>query len=185
MDDRADVTATRRDFLIAATGAMGAVGAAWMAWPFIDQMDPDASTRAARFEIDLPVLEEGQSAKIKWLGKPLVFRRRTADEIREARAVSLDDLRDLKARNANLPPDAPATDLNRAVEGREDWIVWITACTHGFCITIGQQGDFGGWFCPCCGSHYDTAGRIRNGPGPWNLAIPKFRLLPRNRIRIG
>ena len=177
---------TRRDFLYIATGAFGAVGAAAVAWPFIDQMNPDASARAlASVDVDISSIAEGQSIKVKWRGKPVFIRYRTQEEMDEAKSVPLAELKDPDARNANLPADAPATDENRTVEGREQWIIMVGVCTHFGCIPLGQQGDFGGWFCPCHGSHYDTAGRIRKGPAPENLAIPEFSFLDDNTIRIG
>jgi ubiquinol-cytochrome c reductase iron-sulfur subunit len=177
---------TRRDFLYIATGAFGAVGAAAFAWPLIDQMNPDASALAlASVEVDVSSIEEGQSIKVKWRGKPVFIRYRTKAEMDEAQAVPLDELKDIEARNANLPADAEATDVNRTVEGKEQWIVMVGVCTHFGCIPIGEQGDFGGWFCPCHGSHYDTAGRIRKGPAPQNLAIPEFTFINDTTIRIG
>jgi len=162
------------------------VGAAAFAWPLIDQMNPDASALAlASVEVDVSSIEEGQSIKVKWRGKPVFIRYRTAAEMEEAKAVPLEDLKDPEARNANLPGDAQATDENRTVEGKEQWIIMVGVCTHFGCIPIGEQGDFGGWFCPCHGSHYDTAGRIRKGPAPENLAVPQFTFIDDNTIRIG
>ena len=177
---------TRRDFLLIATGAFGAVGAAAFAWPFIHQMNPDASALAlASSEVDVSSIEPGQSIKVFWRGKPVFVRYRTEKEVAEARTVSLDELKDPAARNANLGDDADASDANRSVEGREDWIIMVGVCTHLGCIPLGEQGDFGGWFCPCHGSHYDTAGRIRKGPAPENLAIPEYAFLDESMLRIG
>lgn len=177
---------TRRDFLYIATGAMGAVGAGALAWPFIDQMNPDASALAlASIEVDVSAVEEGQSITVKWRGKPVFIRYRTATEVEEAKQVSLDELRDPIARNSNLPADAAATDVNRAAEGKEPWLVMVGICTHLGCVPLGQQGDFGGWFCPCHGSHYDTAGRIRKGPAPENLLIPPYAFAGDTTIKIG
>lgn len=178
---------TRRDFLYVATGMAGVVGAAGVAWPFIDQMRPNASTLAlATIEIDVSSLQPGMSLTAKWRGKPIFVRNRTSKEIEEANAVALADLKDPVARNANLDAAAPATDVDRtAGEGKENWIVMIGSCTHLGCVPLGQQGDFGGWFCPCHGSHYDTAGRIRKGPAPENLHIPVFEFISDTRIRIG
>lgn len=177
---------TRRDFLYIATGAMGAVGAGALAWPFIDQMNPDASALSlASIEVDVSAVEEGQSIKVMWRGKPVFIRNRTAKEIEEANAVPLADLPDTNARNANLAADAEASDANRAVEGNEALIVMVGVCTHLGCIPLGQAGDFGGWFCPCHGSHYDTAGRIRKGPAPENLLVPPFEFISEGVIRIG
>jgi ubiquinol-cytochrome c reductase iron-sulfur subunit len=177
---------SRRDFLLIATGAVAAVGAVFTAWPFIAQMNPDASARAlASIDIDISALEPGQSITVMWRGKPVFIRSRTEAEMEEARQVSLDDLRDPLARNANLEPDAPATDENRALPEQEQLLVMIGVCTHLGCVPLGQQGNFGGWFCPCHGSHYDTAGRIRIGPAPQNLAIPPLAMISDTEIRIG
>ncbi|HSG95966.1 MAG TPA: ubiquinol-cytochrome c reductase iron-sulfur subunit [Afifellaceae bacterium] len=182
----ADGEPTRRDFLLIATGAFGAVGAASLAWPFIHQMNPDASALAlASTEVDISSIEPGQSIKVFWRGKPVFIRYRTEKEIAEARAVSLDELPDTAARNANIADNADASDENRAVEGREEWIIMVGVCTHLGCIPLGEQGEFGGWFCPCHGSHYDTAGRIRIGPAPENLAIPEYTFLDDTTLRIG
>jgi ubiquinol-cytochrome c reductase iron-sulfur subunit len=178
---------TRRDFLYLTTGMAGAVGAAAVAWPFIDQMRPDASTLAlASIEVNVAALQPGMSLTVKWRGKPVFIRNRTPKELEEANAVALSDLKDPVARNANIAADAEATGLDRSAgEGRENWIVMIGSCTHLGCVPLGQSGDFNGWFCPCHGSHYDTAGRIRKGPAPQNLAIPTFAFASDTVIRIG
>lgn len=176
----------RRDFLYIATGAVGAVGVAAVAWPFIDQMNPDAATLAlAEIDVDISQVAEGQSITAKWRGKPVFIRQRTAKEVEEAKAVDLGSLKDPVARNANLPSDAEATDANRAAEGKEQWLVMIGVCTHLGCIPLGQSGPYDGWFCPCHGSAYDTAGRIRQGPAPENMAIPPFEFTTDTNIRIG
>ena len=167
---------SRRDFLYIATGAVGAVGVAGLAWPFIDQMNPDASAEAlASIEVDVGALDTGESMTVMWRGKPVFIRRRTEEEVAAAKEVALSELPDKDARNPNHP-DAEATDENRAADGAEDLLVMIGICTHLGCIPLGQQGDFGGWFCPCHGSHYDTAGRIRRGPAPSNLDIPPYTI---------
>ncbi|KQR69435.1 ubiquinol-cytochrome c reductase iron-sulfur subunit [Rhizobium sp. Leaf384] len=178
---------TRRDFLYLATGMAGAVGVAAVAWPFIDQMRPDASTLAlASIEVDVSSLQPGMSLTAKWRGKPIFIRNRTEKEVEEAKAVQLSDLKDPVARNANIAADAQATDIDRSAgEGKENWIVMIGSCTHLGCVPLGQAGDFGGWFCPCHGSHYDTAGRIRKGPAPMNLAVPNFAFTSDTVIKIG
>jgi ubiquinol-cytochrome c reductase iron-sulfur subunit len=178
---------TRRDFLYLTTGMAGAVGAAAVAWPFIDQMRPDASTLAlASIEVNVAALQPGMSLTVKWRGKPVFIRNRTPKELEEANAVQLSDLKDPVARNANIAADAEATGLDRSAgEGKENWIVMIGSCTHLGCVPLGQSGDFNGWFCPCHGSHYDTAGRIRKGPAPQNLAIPTFAFASDTVIRIG
>ncbi len=178
---------SRRDFLYIATGAAGAVGAAAVAWPFIDQMRPDASTLAqSSVEVDIGSLGEGASMVVKFRGKPVFIRNRTADEIKAAKETQISDLKDPAARNANLPADAQATDEDRVADKtKENILVMVGVCTHLGCIPLGQQGDFGGWFCPCHGSHYDTAGRIRKGPAPENLAVPPVAFLSDTKIRIG
>jgi ubiquinol-cytochrome c reductase iron-sulfur subunit len=177
---------TRRDFLYIATGAMAAVGAAAVAWPLIDQMNPDAAALAlASIEVDVSSLEEGMSLTVMWRGKPVFIRNRTPQEIEDAKAVPVSQLPDPLARNANLAADAPATDENRGVAGREGWLVQIGICTHLGCVPLGQQGAYGGYFCPCHGSVYDTAGRIRQGPAPENLHIPVYSFLTDTRLKIG
>ncbi len=177
----------RRDFLYIATGMAGVVGAGAAVWPFIDQMRPDASTLAlATVDVDVSAVEAGMSLTVKWRGQPVFIRNRTEREIEEAKAVPLADLKDPVARNANLAADAPATDADRSAgEGKENWLVMVGVCTHLGCVPLGQAGDFGGWFCPCHGSHYDTAGRIRTGPAPENLPVPNFEFISDTVIRIG
>ena len=177
---------TRRDFLFIATGAAGVVGAAVAVWPFIDQMNPDAAALAlAQIDVDISQVAAGQSITAKWRGKPIFIRQRTAQEIEEGKAVQLSDLKDPLARNANILGDAPATDANRAAAGQEQWLVMVGVCTHLGCIPLGQSGDYDGWYCPCHGSHYDTAGRIRRGPAPENMAVPLFEFATPTTIRIG
>ncbi|KFB09477.1 ubiquinol-cytochrome c reductase iron-sulfur subunit [Nitratireductor basaltis] len=178
---------TRRDFLYVATGMAGVVGAAGVAWPFIDQMRPDASTRAlASIQVDVSGVEPGMSLTVKWRGKPVFIRNRTEAEIEAAREVAIEDLKDPIARNENLSGEVPATDEARSAgEGRENWLVMVGVCTHLGCVPLGQAGDFGGWFCPCHGSHYDTAGRIRKGPAPTNLPVPTLTFVNDTTIEIG
>lgn len=177
---------TRRDFLYVTTGAVAAVGAALTVWPFIDQMNPDAAALAlAQVDVDVSSLEPGMSLTVKWRGKPVFIRYRTEQEIAESADVPVESLPDRLARNANLPADAPATDANRGTEGREAWLIQVGICTHLGCVPLGQQGAYGGWFCPCHGSAYDTAGRIRQGPAPENLPIPVYEFLSDTQIRIG
>jgi ubiquinol-cytochrome c reductase iron-sulfur subunit len=177
---------TRRDFLYIATGAVGAVGLGSVVWPFISQMNPDASTLAlSTVEVDVGQVAEGQSITVKWRGKPVFVRHRTAKEIEEAKAVPLGQLVDQNARNANLGADASATDANRAAAGKEAWLVMIGICTHLGCVPLGQQGNYDGWFCPCHGSHYDSAGRIRQGPAPENMHIPVYSFISDTTLRIG
>lgn len=166
---------TRRDFLYVATGAVAAVGAVATAWPFISQMNPDASTVAAGAPIDadLAPVAEGQAIKVFWRGKPIYIMNRTKKEVEEARAVPLSQL-----------PD-PQTDQSRVKEGHDQWLVVIGICTHLGCIPIAHQGDYDGFFCPCHGSQYDTSGRIRRGPAPANLAVPPYAFLTDTKIKIG
>ncbi len=182
--DQADPN--RRDFLYIATGAMGAVGAGAVVWPFIDQMNPDASALAlASIEVPIDSIEEGQSVTVQWRGKPVFIRNRTQKEMEEAQAVPMAELPDPFARNANLPADAPATDENRGIAGQENWLVQVGICTHLGCVPLGDAGDYHGWFCPCHGSHYDTAGRIRKGPAPENLLIPPYEFVNDTTLKIG
>jgi ubiquinol-cytochrome c reductase iron-sulfur subunit len=190
----------RRDFLFIATGAVAAVGGALVAWPFIAQMNPDASVRAlATVDVDLGTIAEGQEIVIKWRGNPVFVRHRTAKEIEAANAVTMDQLKDPLARNGNVKDGEEATDANRVAKGpdgkvREDFLVMMAVCTHLGCVPIGNEGEFavvegntktGGWYCPCHGSAYDTAGRIRKGPAPENLPVPAYSYLSDTKIRIG
>jgi ubiquinol-cytochrome c reductase iron-sulfur subunit len=182
---------TRRDVLLIAAGGFAAVGAAAALWPLLDQMNPDSSTLSlATTEVELAPIEPGQAVTVMWRGKPIFIRHRTEKEIAEAKEVPLDDLIDQLARNANLPDNAPADDANRAAKDREPWLVMIGICTHLGCIPKGQavgdyKGDYGGWFCPCHGSQYDTAGRVRVGPAPENLAIPPYAFESDTKLKIG
>ncbi|MEC9434413.1 MAG: ubiquinol-cytochrome c reductase iron-sulfur subunit [Pseudomonadota bacterium] len=168
-----DAEPTRRDFLYVATAAAGAVGAGAAVWPLVDQMNPSADVLAlASIEVDVSAVEVGTQLTVKWRGKPVFIRRRTEQEIAEGREVPLGDLKDPVARNANKPADAPATDEDRTLDDAGEWLVMLGVCTHLGCVPLGEAGDFDGWFCPCHGSHYDTAGRIRKGPAPENLPVP-------------
>ena len=163
---------TRRDFLYITTAVFGATGAATVAWPLIHQLNPDASVSAlSSVEADISSIPEGGSLKVAWRGKPVFIRRRTPEEISEAKAVSLDEL-----------PD-PQDDAARAKN--PEWLVMVGLCTHLGCIPLGQKGEYNCWFCPCHGSHYDTSGRIRKGPAPTNLEIPDYVFLNDNTIKIG
>jgi ubiquinol-cytochrome c reductase iron-sulfur subunit len=182
---------TRRDVILVAAAGFAAVGAAAALWPLLDQMSPDQSALSlATTDVDLSHIDVGQAITVMWRGKPIFIRRRAEDEIAAAKSVPVDDLPDPLARNANLPEDAPATDENRAGKDREPWLVMIGICTHLGCIPKGQavgdnKGEFGGWFCPCHGSQYDTAGRVRIGPAPQNMAIPPYAFLSDTKIKIG
>lgn len=178
---------TRRDFLYIATGAMGAVVVGAAVWPLIDQMNPSADVLAlASIEVDVGGIEPGTQITVKWRGKPVFIRRRTEAEIEEARAVALDELKDQSAQNPNLAGTVPATDENRTLDEAGEWLVMMGVCTHLGCVPLGDgAGNFGGWFCPCHGSHYDTAGRVRQGPAPENLWIPQAAFISDTVIKLG
>lgn len=169
---------TRRDFLILTTAAMGTVGAAGFLWPFIDSMNPSADVLAlSTVDVDLKALAVGQSITVMWQGKPVFIRYRTPKEIQEARSVNLETLPDPQADTVRVKKDPR-------------WLVVVGVCTHLGCVPLGQKtsdprGDWGGWYCPCHGSEYDTSGRIRKGPAPHNLAVPPYTFLTDTSIRIG
>ncbi len=181
----------RRDFLILTGNTFAAVGAASLIWPFVAQMNPDATALAlASIEVDLAPVKEGQAITVMWRGKPVFIRNRTPDEIKQAQAVDVKSLVDGNARNDALPETAVGTDADRVKAGKENWLVLVGICTHLGCIPKGQsiadaKGDFGGWFCPCHGSHYDTSGRVRKGPAPRNLEVPVYSFLSDTKIKIG
>mgnify|MGYP001328888321 FL=1 len=162
----------RRDFIVTATTAAGAVGVGAAVWPLIDQMNPDASVKAlASTEVDVSSVEPGQSITVLWRGKPVFIKRRTQDEIAKARDVNLKELKH------------PEKDEDRAKN--PEWLVMLGVCTHLGCVPLGDKGEYGGWFCPCHGSHYDTSGRIRKGPAPTNMEVPKYEFVNSNTIKIG
>jgi ubiquinol-cytochrome c reductase iron-sulfur subunit len=168
---------SRRDFLYLATATLGAVGAAAAMWPFIDSMNPAADVRAlSSTEVDLAPVALGQRLTVKWRGSPVFIDHRTEAEITAARNVNITDL-----------PD-PASDESRVQKA--EWLVVIGICTHLGCVPLGQKpteprGEWGGWFCPCHGSEYDTSGRIRRGPAPYNLYLPPYEFTADTMIRIG
>jgi ubiquinol-cytochrome c reductase iron-sulfur subunit len=174
---------TRRDFLMVATGALGAVGVAAVAWPFINNLNPAADTLAlSSVEVNVQPIAVGQAVTVKWRGKPLFVRHRTPEEIKEAEAVPLSQLRDPQTDNSRV------TDTAKKV--RPEWLVMIGVCTHLGCVPLGNRpgdpkGPFGGWFCPCHGSAYDTSGRIRQGPAPKNLEIPPYLFTSDTLVRVG
>ena len=167
-----DKKVNRRDFIFTATYAVGAVGVGATVWPLVDQMNPDASVKAlASTEVDISSLEPGNEITVLWRGKPVFIKRRTQEEISEARSVKLEDL-----------PD-PEKDEDRVKN--PEWLVMLGVCTHLGCVPLKEKGDYNGWFCPCHGSHYDTSGRIRKGPAPWNMEVPKYEFVNANTIKIG
>lgn len=178
MTDQADHhDESRRDFLYLAAGAFAAVGGAAALWPFIDSMNPSADVLAlSTTEADLSAIEVGQRVTVKWRGKPVFIDHRPQKEIDEARSVDVTTLRD------------PQTDEQRVQ--KPEWLIVIGVCTHLGCIPLGQKegedrGEWGGWFCPCHGSEYDTSGRIRKGPAPENLYLPDYEFLTDTKVRIG
>ena len=181
MSHAEDHEGTRRDFLYYATAGAGAVATGAAVWPLVNQMNPSADVQAlASIRVDVSGIEPGTQLTVKFLGKPVFIRHRTEDEIAAANDVDVSTLPDPDARNANIDAGAPATDTNRALkpegEETEEWLVMMGVCTHLGCVPLGNgAGDFGGGVCPCHGSHYDTAGRIRKGPAPQNLPVPTAR----------
>ncbi len=164
---------SRRDFMHVASGTFGTFALGCACWPLIDQMNPSADVQAlATVDIDISGLAEGQSRTVIWRGAPVFIRHRTPAEVEAARA---DDAAEL--------PD-PQPDAERVQDPR--YLVLVGVCTHLGCIPLGDgQGDHGGWFCPCHGSHYDTSGRIRKGPAPRNLVVPPYHFLDEATIRVG
>jgi ubiquinol-cytochrome c reductase iron-sulfur subunit len=172
-----DKPESRRDFLYLTTGLFAGAGAAAALWPFIHSMNPSADVLAlSTTEVDISPVEVGQSITVIWQKKPVFIRRRTPEEIQIAEAEPLDDL-----------PD-PQTDTDRVI--KPEWLVVVGVCTHLGCIPLGQKsteprGEWNGWFCPCHGSHYDTSGRIRKGPAPDNLPVPKYKFVDDTTLLIG
>lgn len=191
MSHAEDHPSTRRDFLYYATGGVGVVATGAAVWPLVNQMNPSADVQAASsLRVDISGIAPGTQLTILFLGKPIFIRRRTDDEIEMGRAVDLADLPDGEARNANGADDATAADANRTLapfeaEDTGEWLVMWGVCTHLGCVPLGDAGDFGGWFCPCHGSHYDTAGRIRQGPAPENLPVPVAAFVDESTILLG
>ena len=175
---------TRRDFIFIAAGAMGAVGAAATIWPFVDQMNPAADTRAmSTTEVALGAIAVGQQIKVMWQGKPVFVRHRTHAEIAQALRDDFAQLKDPQA-------DEDRTKQSTGAAGKAEWLILQANCTHLGCVPLlpdnpGFNGHFGGWFCPCHGSDYDTSGRIRSGPAPKNLVVAPYVYLNDTSIRIG
>ncbi len=170
--DSAEETEGRRDFINIAAASFVGVGVVGMAWPFINQMNPSSSVLAlSTVEVDLSGINVGQTVRVSWRGKPVFIRHRTEQEI----AHAIDD-------DAKSMPD-PQLDSERVK--KSEWLVMIGSCTHLGCIPVDSEGDYGGWYCPCHGSHYDISGRIRKGPAPTNLVIPKYDFIDSNTLLIG
>ena len=170
---------TKRDFLKLLTGSAAAIGAASLVWPFIDSMEPARDVLAlSSIDVDLTPVVEGQAITVVWRGKPVFVRYRTAEEIKEAQDTPMSALKD------------PQADSARVKAGHDTWLIVIGICTHLGCVPLGNKptdprGEFGGWFCPCHGSQYDTSGRIRLGPAPLNLAVPGYAFTGDTKIKIG
>ena len=165
--------ATRRDFIHIAAGAAAVGAGAMLVWPLVNSMNPAADTLAlSTIEFDLTKVQEGQQVVIKWQGKPVFVRYRTPAELERVRAESA----------VGSPAE---TDAARTKEGHQQYLVVIGSCTHLGCVPTFTAGDFGGWFCPCHGSHYDASGRIRKGPAPLNLVVPAYEYVSDTRVKIG
>jgi ubiquinol-cytochrome c reductase iron-sulfur subunit len=169
----------RRDFIYVATGAFAAVGAAAVVYPLVNQMNPSADVLAlATIDVDLSAIQPGQAIKVSWRGKPVFARHLTPAEIAEANKVNVAELRD------------PQTLAERTKPGKAEWLITLGVCTHLGCVPLGagegeNKGPFGGYFCPCHGSAYDTAARIRKGPAPKNLEVPPYTFKSPTSITIG
>jgi ubiquinol-cytochrome c reductase iron-sulfur subunit len=174
MSDANKDKTTRRDFITLTAGSMVVVGAACSAWPLIDSFNPSADVLAtSSIEVDLANIQTGQTITVKWQGKPIFITNRTQKKIDEARDIKLSELLD------------PERDQDRVKTGHDKWLITIGVCTHLGCVPLADQGDYGGWFCPCHGSQYDSSGRVRQGPAPLNLAIPPYQFISDSKIKIG
>ena len=163
---------TRRDFIYTLTATLGVLGAGASVWPIVSQMNPDSSVKAlSTVEVDISKVEVGKEITVMWRGKPVFIKRRTEDEITKARNISLKEL------------PHPENDKKRVI--KDEWLVVVGICTHLGCVPINGKGEYGGWFCPCHGSHYDISGRIRKGPAPENLEVPPYSFISDNVIKIG
>jgi ubiquinol-cytochrome c reductase iron-sulfur subunit len=177
MDAHTHDAASRRDFLVISASVVTGLGAAIAVWPLIDSMNAAKDTLAlSTVEVDLTPVQLGQRLTVKWQGHPVFVDHRTEAEIKAADAVDVESLRD------------PQTDAQRVK--KPEWLIVVGVCTHLGCIPLGQKatdprGEYGGWFCPCHGSQYDTSGRIRQGPAPLNLAVPKYEFTSDKLIKIG
>ncbi len=168
---------TRRDFINLLVNTTAVFGAAAVAWPLIHSLNPSQDVLAlASTEVDISQIEVGQAITVKWRGKPVFIRHRTPEEIKTAEETDINALRD------------PQTDEQR-VE-KPEWLIVVGVCTHLGCVPQGQKpseprGQYGGWFCPCHGSEYDTSGRIRRGPAPLNLEVPQYTFTSDTLVTIG
>jgi ubiquinol-cytochrome c reductase iron-sulfur subunit len=176
-DKPTSIDEEKRDFLFITTAGLAIAGGGAFAWSLIDTMNPSKDVLAlSTTEVDLSPLEEGQSLTVMWRGKPIFIRHRSESEINSASNVSVDDL--------------PHKESDESRVQNPKWLVVVGVCSHLGCVPLGQKigdskGEYGGWFCPCHGSHYDTSGRIRKGPAPLNLEIPPYKFVSDDIIRIG
>ena len=191
MSQAEDHDGTRRDFLYYATAGAGAVATGAAVWPLINQMNPSADVQAlSSILVPIDSIEVGSQVTVKWRGKPVFIRRRSAEEIEDARSVALSDLPDQVSQNDNKP-GSDAADENRTLDEAGEWLVMMGVCTHLGCVPLNDAGDYvgptgvGGWFCPCHGWHYDTSGRIRKGPAPTNLPVPTAAFFDETTIQLG
>ena len=177
--DGTDDGVRRRDFINVAAVSFAGVGAAATLYPLVNQMNPSADVLAlASIDVDVSAIKEGQAIKTIFRKQPLFIRHLTAKEIAEANAVPVSELRD------------PQTLAERTKEGHTQWLITMGVCTHLGCVPLGAgegetRGEFGGYFCPCHGSSYDTAARIRKGPAPKNLEVPKYAFSTDTVVKIG
>lgn len=187
-------TGSRRDFIYYATAGAAIVATGAGVWPLIDAMNPSADVLSlSAVRVDVSGMERGQRITVKWQGKPVFVWRRSQEAIDAARATPLDalvDQTDYVYEDPNHKQPMPALDENRTADAAGEWLIVIGICTHLGCVPLGQKsgdalGEFGGWFCPCHGSHYDTSGRIRKGPAPRNLDIPLYTLADDLTLTIG
>lgn len=159
-------------FMVGSMGLLSAAGAKSTVEAFLSSMAASADVLAmAKVEVKLGAIPEGKNVIVKWQGKPVFIRHRTPDEIEEANEVDISTLRD------------PQKDSDRVQ--KPEWLVMLGICTHLGCVPIGEAGDYGGWFCPCHGSHYDISGRIRKGPAPLNLEIPRYEFSDALTLLVG
>ena len=165
---------TRRQFIVATAGSVFTLGIIGAIVPLIHSLNPAADVLSlATIEVDISNIQPGDNVTIKWRGKPVFIRHRTDSEMSETRKVKINTL-----------PD-PEEDVARVKKSYDKWLVVLGICTHLGCVPESNKGDYGGWYCPCHGSHYDISGRIRKGPAPSNLVVPKYEFLSPTKIKIG